>query len=65
MSSSPTRALHPWPPPGHARHSRGSSRKLAEWLAGHALGRGARLTQVQPEQGGTRFLAQTEPGGTS
>ena len=34
-------------------------------LADHALGRGARLTQVQIERGGFWVLAQTQPGGRS
>ena len=58
MSRSLACTLHLWPPPGHARHCTGSSRKLA----GHALGRGAQLTQVQLERGGSGVLAQTEPG---
>jgi hypothetical protein len=65
MSRSLTRAVHLWPPPGHARHGTGSSCTLGGRLAGHALGRCARLTQVQPERGGSRVLARTGPGGTS
>ena len=38
-------------------------RQLARRLTDHALGRGARLTQVQVERGGSWVLAQTEPGG--
>ena len=37
-------------------------RRLAQRLTDHALGRGARLTQVQVERGGTWVLAQTQPG---
>ena len=37
-------------------------RQLARRLTDHALGRGARLTQVQVERGGSWVLAQTEPG---
>lgn len=37
-------------------------RQLARRLTDHALGRGARLTQVQIERGGSWVLAQTEPG---
>jgi hypothetical protein len=38
-------------------------RQLARRLTDHALGRGARLTQVQVERGGSWVLAQAEPGG--
>jgi hypothetical protein len=38
-------------------------RQLARRLTDHALGRGARLTQVQVERGGSWVVAQTEPGG--
>ena len=57
--------LHLWPPIAHAKHYTGSAleRQLARRLADHALGRGARLTQVQIERGGSWVLAQTEPGG--
>jgi len=61
MNLSPTCTVHRWPPPGHARHGTGSSRTLAE-RAGHALGRGARLTRVQLERGGSQVLAQAGPG---
>ena len=56
--------LHLWPPLGHAGHYTGSAieRRLAQRLTDHALGRGARLTQVQVERGGTWVLAQTQPG---
>jgi predicted GIY-YIG superfamily endonuclease len=37
--------------------------RLQERLAEHAEGRGARLTQVQREAGGTWRLASVEPGG--
>jgi hypothetical protein len=59
--------LHLWPPIAHAKHYTGSAfeRKLAQRLTDHALGRGARLTQVQVERGGSWVLAQTEPGGRS
>ena len=36
---------------------------MAQRLTDHALGRGARLTQVQAERGGSWVLAQTQPGG--
>ncbi len=58
--------LHLWPPIAHAKHYTGSTRnekRLPERLTDHALGRGARLTQVQVERGGSWVLAQTEPGG--
>jgi hypothetical protein len=57
--------LHLWPPLGHAGHYTGSAleRRLAGRLTDHALGRGARLTQVQVERGGFWVLAQTQPGG--
>ena len=57
--------LHLWPPLSHARHYTGSAlqRQLARRLSDHALGRGARLPQVQVERGGSWVLAQTEPGG--
>ena len=57
--------LHLWPPLGHAAHYTGTTpeRRLATRLNDHAMGRGARLTQVQVERGGFWVLAQTEPGG--
>ena len=57
--------LHLWPPVSHAKHYTGLAleRQLARRLADHALGRGARLPQVQVERGGSWVLAQTEPGG--
>jgi hypothetical protein len=59
--------LHLWPPLGHAAHYTGTTpeRRLAQRLTDHALGRGARLTQVQIERGGFWVLAQTQPGGRS
>ena len=42
-----------------------AERRLERRLADHALGRGARLTQVQIERGGWWVLAQTQPGGRS
>lgn len=57
--------LHLWPPIAHAKHYTGSARdekRLPERLADHALGRGARLTQVQVERGGSWVVAQVEPG---
>ena len=48
-----------------AGHYTGSTfeHRLAERLAEHEAGRGARLTQVQREAGGTWRLASVEPGG--
>jgi hypothetical protein len=65
MSRGLVYTLHLWPPVAHAKHYTGlatSKRRLPERLADHALGRGARLTQVQVERGGSWVLAQTEPG---
>jgi hypothetical protein len=57
--------LHLWPPLGHAGHYTGTTpeRRLGLRLTDHALGRGARLTQVQVERGGFWVVAQTQPGG--
>lgn len=58
--------LHLWPPVAHAKHYTGyvpRKKRLPYRLADHALGRGARLTQVQVERGGSWVVAQTEPGG--
>ena len=65
MRGSVVYTLHLWPPLGHAAHYTGttSERRLAQRLTDHALGRGARLTQVQAERGGSWVLAQTQPGG--
>jgi hypothetical protein len=68
MSRSLVYTLHLWPPIAHAKHYTGTARdgkRLPERLTDHALGRGARLTQVQVERGGSWVLAQTEPGGTA
>ena len=65
MSRSLACTSHLGPPPGHARHGTGNSRKLAGRLADHALGCGTRLTWVQLERDGWWVLAQTGPGGTS
>ena len=50
-----------------AAHYTGTSleRRLAERLAEHEAGAGARLTQVQLSAGGTWRLASVEPGGRS
>ena len=66
MSRGLVYTLHLWPPLAHAKHYTGTARderRLPERLADHALGRGARLTQVQVERGGFWVLAQTQPGG--
>jgi hypothetical protein len=64
MRTSVVYTLHLWPPLGHAKHYTGSAKegKLAQRLTDHALGRGARLTQVQAERGGSWVVAQTQPG---
>jgi hypothetical protein len=61
--------LHFWPPYGdpdvqQAKHYTGWAEegRLARRLIDHTLGRGARLTQVQREAGGTWVVADTEPG---
>ncbi len=63
--------LHFWPPYGdpagqHAGHYTGWARegRLGSRLVDHALGRGARLTQVQLRAGGSWVLADVEPGVT-
>ena len=65
MRQSVVYTLHLWPPLEHAKHYTGSSRNLPERLGDHALGRGARMLQVQLERGGFWVVAQTEPGGVS
>jgi hypothetical protein len=57
--------LHFWPKLRHAGHYTGSSteQRLPWRLTDHALGRGARITQVQAERGGSWVLANVEPGG--
>ena len=64
MSGNVVYTLHLWPPLGHAAHYTGTTpeRRLAQRLTDHALGRGARLTQVQAERGGSWVLAQAQPG---
>ncbi len=63
--------LHFWPPYGDpavqvAGHYTGWARdgKLPERLTDHALGRGARLTQVQKQAGGSWVVADVERGVT-
>lgn len=62
MSRSVVYTLHLWPPLEHAKHYTGSSRQFSGRLTDHALGRGARMLQVQLERGGFWVVAQTEPG---
>jgi hypothetical protein len=61
--------LHFWPPYGDpevqlAKHYTGWAEKgrLRRRLTDHQLGRGARLTQVQREAGGTWVVADVQPG---
>lgn len=56
--------LHLWPPLAHAKHYTGSAKdtRVRARLTDHALGRGARMLQVQLERGGKWVLAQVEPG---
>ena len=65
MSRDVVYTLHLWPPLAHAAHYTGTTpeTRLGRRLTDHALGRGARLTQVQVERGGFWVLAQTQPGG--
>jgi hypothetical protein len=63
--------LHLWPPfgvPGVQRSGHYSgwahAGRLAQRLTDHALGRGARLTQLQVEAGGSWVLANVERGVT-
>jgi hypothetical protein len=63
MSRSMVYKLHFWPPYKHAAHYSGRSDKLPERLTDHALGRGARLTQVQLRAGGSWVIGLAEPGG--
>lgn len=61
--------LHFWPPYGDpdvqlAKHYTGWAEegRLARRLTDHAFGRGARLTHVQREAGGTWVVADVQPG---
>src|SRR5260370_22347149 len=56
--------LHVCPPYKHVAHYSGKSDRLPERLTDHALGRGARLTQVQLRAGGSWVIGLAEPGGT-
>ena len=64
MSRSMVYKLHFWPPYKHAAHYSGKSDKVPQRLADHALGRGARLTQVQLRAGGSWVVGLIAPGGT-
>jgi hypothetical protein len=64
MSRSMVYKLHFWPPYKHAAHYSGKSDRLPERLADHALGRGARLPQVQVRAGGSWVIGMIAPGGT-
>jgi hypothetical protein len=57
--------LHLWPPLVHAEHYTGAARRnrLPARLTDHALGRGARMLQVQLERGGSWVLGNVQPGG--
>jgi hypothetical protein len=65
MSRSVVYKLHFWPPYKHAGHYSGKSDRLPERLTDHALGRGARLTQVQVKAGGSWVVGLIEPGGAT
>ena len=64
MSRGKVYTLHFWPKLAHAGHYTGSTRRpLRQRLTDHALGRGARITQVQVERGGYWVLGDEQPGG--
>ena len=63
MSRSKVYTLHFWPKLEHAGHYTGASDKLPARLVDHVLGRGARITQVQRERGGSWVVGRVEPGG--
>jgi hypothetical protein len=63
MSRSKVYKFHFWPPYKHAAHYSGRSDRLPQRLADHALGRGARLTQVQLKAGGSWVIGLIEDGG--
>ena len=64
MSRGKVYTLHFWPKLAHAGHYTGTTRRpLRERLTDHALGRGARITQVQVERGGYWVLGDEQPGG--
>jgi hypothetical protein len=65
MSRGVVYTLHFWPKLAHAGHYTGSAReqRLARRLTDHALGRGARITQVQGQRGGHWVVGRVEPGG--
>lgn len=55
--------LHFVPPYKHAAHYSGRTGEPAHRFVDHALGRGARLTEVQVEAGGSWVVGLLEPGG--
>jgi hypothetical protein len=63
MSQSLVYTLHFWPKLEHAGHYTGSWDKLPARLVDHVLGRGARITQVQRQRGGSWVIGRVEPGG--
>ena len=63
MSRRMVYTLHFWPKLAHAGHYTGASDKLPARLVDHVLGRGARITQVQRERGGSWVVGRVEPGG--
>lgn len=63
MSRRQVYTLHFWPKLEHAGHYTGASDKLPARLVDHVLGRGARITQVQRERGGSWVVGRVEPGG--
>jgi hypothetical protein len=64
MSRSWVYKLHFVPVYKHAAHYSGRSRQPRHRLDDHALGRGARLPQVQVQAGGSWVIGLMEPGGT-
>ena len=69
MTQGEVYTLHFWPPYGDpevqlAKHYTGWAEqgRLARRLTEHTLGRGARLTQVQRDAGGTWVVADVQPG---
>ena len=62
MSRSKVYTLHFWPKLEHAGHYTGTSDKLPARLVDHVLGRGARITQVQRERGGSWVVGPRRAG---
>jgi hypothetical protein len=64
MSRSQVYTLHFWPKLAHAEHYTGTTcRPVPARLTDHALGRGARITQVQVQRGGSWVIGNIQPGG--